>query len=179
VSRIGKVPIAIPDKVTVTLTAGTISVKGPRGELRQELNPRIKIEKDDGTLRVVCLGKDKKSRAFHGLYQRLISNMIQGVTTGYKKELEIIGVGYRAQKQGTVLQMQVGYSQPVTFEPPGGIEISVPNPTAIEVSGFDKQLVGEVAAQIRRVRPPEPYKGKGIRYAGEFVRRKVGKAGVK
>lgn len=178
-SRIGKLPIPVPEKVTVSLSETEIVVKGPLGELRQSLDHRIKVENENGKLKVTRRGNDKKSRSFHGLYQRLISNMVKGVTEGYKKDLEIIGVGYRAQMKGNNLQMQLGYSHPVVFEPPAGIEIKTPSTTSITVSGIDKQKVGEIAAEIRERRPPEPYKGKGIRYVGEYVRRKVGKSGVK
>lgn len=178
-SRIGKKPIPVPGNVTVSIEGGTVAVKGPKGELRQTFRPEMKISQEDGQL-VVERGTDaKEQRALHGLTRALLANMIQGVTQGYRRGLEIIGVGYRAEKKGGALVLSVGYSHQVQYPQPEGISISTPSPTTILVEGIDKQKVGQVAAEIRSVRPPEPYKGKGIRYQGEQVRRKAGKAGSK
>jgi len=178
-SRIGKVPIPLPKGVTVTQDKNEFRVKGPKGELSLTVPPRVTVKQEDGELRVERHGEDKQARAFHGLVQRMVSNMVTGVTDGFRKELEIQGVGYRAAMEGTRLNLNVGKSHPVFFEAPKGITFEVPKPTTIIISGFDKQAVGQVAAQVRSVRPPEPYKGKGIRYAGENVRRKVGKSAGK
>lgn len=178
-SRIGKKPIPVPANVTVSIDGGTVAVKGPKGELRQSFRPEMKISQEDGQL-VVERGTDaKEQRALHGLTRALLANMIQGVTQGYRRGLEIIGVGYRAEKKGEALVLSVGYSHQVQYPQPAGISITTPSPTTIVVEGIDKQKVGQVAAEIRSVRPPEPYKGKGIRYQGEQVRRKAGKAGSK
>lgn len=174
-SRIGKKPIEIPDGVSVEAAPGRVSVKGPKGELSQSLSPRMKVEQADATLTVERPSDRGPDRALHGLTRSLIANMVEGVTDGYEKRLEIQGVGYRAQLKGKDLELAIGYSHPVSLPAPDGIEFEVPQPTEIVVRGIDKQLVGEVAANIRKKRPPEPYKGKGIRYAGEHVRRKVGK----
>src|SRR5215212_4848355 len=174
-SRIGRKPIPVPDGVTVEIAPGQVSVKGPKGELSQALNPEMKISEDDGELTVERPTDRGEHRALHGLTRSLIANMVVGVTDGYEKRLEIQGVGYRARLQGKSLELSVGYSHPVSVTAPEGIEFEVPAPTQVVVRGIDKQLVGEIAARIRRTRPPEPYKGKGIRYAGEHVRRKVGK----
>ena len=174
-SRIGKQPVPIPDGVSVDVAPGRVSVNGPKGELSQELNQEMAVAVDDGELRVTRPSDRKPHRALHGLTRSLIANMVEGVTDGFSKQLEIQGVGYRARLQGKSLELSVGYSHPVSVPAPDGIEFEVPQPTQIIIRGIDKQLVGETAAQIRRVRPPEPYKGKGIRYAGEHVRRKVGK----
>jgi large subunit ribosomal protein L6 len=174
-SRIGKKPIEIPDGVSIDAAPGRVSVKGPKGELSQSLSPRMKVEQADGTLTVERPSDRGPDRALHGLTRSLIANMVEGVTDGYEKRLEIQGVGYRAQLKGKALELAIGYSHPVSVPAPEGIEFEVPQPTEIVVRGIDKQLVGEVAANIRKKRPPEPYKGKGIRYAGEHVRRKVGK----
>ena len=174
-SRIGKKPIQVPEGVTVSLGPGRVSVNGPRGELEQGVSTRMEIVQDDGTL-VVSRPTDRGTdRAIHGLTRSLVANMVEGVTQGFEKRLEIQGVGYRAKLAGKALELSVGYSHPVTIPAPDGIEFEVPQPTQVIVRGIDKQLVGEIASQIRRVRPPEPYKGKGIRYAGEQVKRKVGK----
>jgi large subunit ribosomal protein L6 len=174
-SRIGKKPITVPEGVTVSLGPGRVSVNGPRGELEQGVSTRMEIVQDDGTL-VVSRPTDRGTdRAIHGLTRSLVANMVEGVTQGFEKRLEIQGVGYRAKLAGKALELSVGYSHPVTIPAPDGIEFEVPQPTQVIVRGIDKQLVGEIASQIRRVRPPEPYKGKGIRYAGEQVKRKVGK----
>jgi large subunit ribosomal protein L6 len=188
-SRIGRKPIAIPDGVTVEIKPGLVLVKGPKGELTQDVSPEMKIAQGEdsaadgtdggedvrGTLTVERPTDRGEHRALHGLTRSLIANMVQGVTEGFEKRLEIQGVGYRARLQGKALELNVGYSHPVSVTAPEGIEFEVPTPTQVVVRGIDKQLVGEIAARIRRSRPPEPYKGKGVRYAGEHVRRKVGK----
>jgi len=165
----------VPEGVTVSLAAGRVTVNGPKGELAQVVSPRMEIVEEDGTL-IVSRPTDRGTdRALHGLTRSLVANMVEGVTNGYEKRLEIQGVGYRAKLQGKALELSVGYSHPVSIPAPDGIEFEAPIPTQVIVRGIDKQLVGEIASQIRRVRPPEPYKGKGIRYSGEHVRRKVGK----
>ena len=174
-SRIGKKPIEIPDGVEVDVKPGEVTVKGPRGELSQRVDPGISLELEDGTLVVKRPTDRGEHRALHGLTRSLVANMVEGVTTGFEKRLEIQGVGYRAQLKGRNLELALGYSHPVPIEAPTGIEFEVPQPTRIVVKGIDKQLVGEIAANIRKKRPPEPYKGKGIRYEGEYVARKVGK----
>jgi large subunit ribosomal protein L6 len=174
-SRIGRKPIEIPDGVTVDVKPGSVMVKGPKGELNQTVSSEMKVDKEDGTVTVTRPTDRGDHRALHGLTRSLIANMVEGVTAGYEKRLEIQGVGYRARLQGKALELSVGYSHPVSVAAPDGIEFEVPQPTQLVVRGIDKQLVGETAARIRRVRPPEPYKGKGIRYVGEHVRRKVGK----
>ena len=174
-SRIGKKPIQIPEGVSISLGPGRVSVNGPKGELEQTVSTRMEIVEQDGTL-VVSRPTDRGTdRAVHGLTRSLVANMVAGVTDGFEKRLEIQGVGYRAKLAGKALELSVGYSHPVTIQAPDGIEFEVPQPTQVIVRGIDKQLVGEIASQIRRVRPPEPYKGKGIRYVGEQVKRKVGK----
>ncbi|HSJ14667.1 MAG TPA: 50S ribosomal protein L6 [Longimicrobiales bacterium] len=178
-SRIGKKPIPVPGNVTVTLEGNTVVVKGPKGELRQTFRPEMKISQQDGQLLVERGDDEKEQRALHGLTRALLANMVQGVTEGYRRGLEIIGVGYRAEKRGEALVLSVGYSHQVQYPQPAGISITTPSPTTILIEGIDKQKVGQVAAEIRSVRPPEPYKGKGIRYQGEQVRRKAGKAGSK
>jgi len=177
VSRIGRKPIPVPAGVEIDIKGSRVQVKGPKGQLSREMHPEIKIELVDGEIVVSRPSDDKRHRALHGLTRTLISNMIEGVTNGFTKELEINGVGYRASKQGNKLVLQVGYSHPVEIEPRDGVEIEVPAPTRITVRGIDKEAVGAVAADIRFVRPPEPYLGKGIRYANERIRRKAGKAG--
>jgi large subunit ribosomal protein L6 len=174
-SRIGKKPIEIPEGVSVEIGDGEITVNGPKGELRQTVSPAMRIEQTNGTLSVERPTDRGEHRSLHGLTRSLIANMIEGVTDGFEKRLQIQGVGYRARLQGKALELAVGYSHPVSISAPEGIEFEVPQPTEVVVRGIDKQLVGEVAARIRKQRPPEPYKGKGIRYAGEYVRRKVGK----
>jgi large subunit ribosomal protein L6 len=183
-SRIGRAPISVPPKVQVTWTdSNYVTVKGPRGELSYQVDPALTLKLEDGTLTVTRPSESKQHKAIHGLYRSLVNNMVEGVTKGYTKQLEIHGVGYRAAKVGENLVIQVGYSHPVEVQPPSGISFTVDGidpatkATRLSVSGIDKQLVGEVAAQIRRVRKPEPYKGKGIRYTGEAIRRKAGKAG--
>jgi large subunit ribosomal protein L6 len=174
-SRIGKQPIPLPDGVEVDVKPGSVSVKGPKGELSQVVSNEMKLEVAHGTVTVERPTDRGEHRALHGLTRSLIANMVTGVTDGYEKRLEIQGVGYRARLQGKALELSVGYSHPVSVSAPEGIDFEVPVPTQVIVRGIDKQLVGEIAARIRRTRPPEPYKGKGVRYAGEHVRRKVGK----
>ncbi len=176
-SRIGFKPIPVPDGVEVTIKPGSVHVKGPKGELNQVINPDMVVKQENGTLEVARPSEKRKFQQLHGLTRTLIANMIEGVTQGFKKDLEIQGVGYRAALDGKTLVLSVGYSHPVRVEPEPGIEFSLESQTRLTISGIDKQLVGEQAARIRRIRPPEPYKGKGIRYLGEYVRRKAGKAG--
>ena len=175
-SRIGKQPIAIPDGVTVEVDDGLVTVKGPGGELSQRVVRDLRVIVDGGEVRVERPSDERDHRALHGLTRSLIANMVEGVTKGYEKRLEIQGVGYRAALKGSELELQVGFSHPVTMSPPAGIEFEVPAPNRIVVKGIDKQLVGEIAANVRKIRKPEPYKGKGIRYEGEYVRKKAGKA---
>ena len=174
-SRIGRKPIPVPEGVTVSLGPGRVTVNGPRGELNQGVSSRMEVAEEDGALTVKRPTDRGEDRAVHGLTRSLIANMVQGVTEGFEKRLEIQGVGYRARLQGKAIELSVGYSHPISIPAPEGIEFEVPAPTQVIVRGIDKQLVGEIAARIRRVRPPEPYKGKGIRYADEQIRRKVGK----
>jgi large subunit ribosomal protein L6 len=173
-SRIGKKPIEVPAGVIVSVDPGRVTVSGPKGELRQVVPSRMKIEEEEGTILVSRPTERGEDRALHGLTRTLIANMVEGVTNGFEKKLEIQGVGYRAALAGTDLELQVGYSHSVKIKPRQGIEFEVPVPTQVIVRGIDKQVVGQTAAEIRKVRPPEPYKGKGIRYDGEFGRRKVG-----
>ena len=176
-SRIGKEPIAIPSGVDVTLAGGRVTVKGPKGELSHEVHEAVTLVIEDGQVLVTRSSDQREHRALHGLTRALVANMVTGVTDGYRRDLEIVGVGYRAAARGSNgLTIQVGYSHPVEVDAPEGITFEVPAPTRISVIGYDKQLVGQVAANIRKIRKPEPYKGKGIRYAGEQVRRKSGKA---
>jgi len=176
-SRIGRLPITVPSGVDVALDGRVITVKGPRGSLTRQLPPRIEVERDGDTIVVSRPTETKLDKSLHGLTRTLVNNMVVGVTTGYRKGLEIVGVGYRAQKVGDRLQLALGYSHPIEIDPPAGIAFEVENPTRLAVTGIDKELVGQVAARIRSTRKPEPYKGKGVRYAGERVRRKAGKAG--
>ena len=177
-SRIGKLPIEIPGSVDVQVERGLVRVKGPKGELSQVVPLRMSIEKQEETIVVTRPTDRGEDRSLHGLTRTLINNMVVGVTDGYEKKLEIVGVGYRVLSKGpTQLEFQLGYSHSITFNAPEGITFTVENPTHLGVQGIDKQLVGEVAANIRKLRKPEPYKGKGVRYAGEHIRRKVGKAG--
>ncbi|WP_071396703.1 50S ribosomal protein L6 [Bacillus tuaregi] len=176
-SRVGKKPIEIPAGVTVSFDKNTVTVKGPKGELSRSFNPDIQINVEDNVITVSRPSDQKEHRALHGTTRALLSNMVEGVSKGFEKSLELIGVGYRAQKQGKKLVLNVGYSHPVEIEPEEGIEIEVPANTKVIVKGTSKERVGALAANIRDVRPPEPYKGKGIRYEGEFVRRKEGKTG--
>ncbi|HVY77155.1 MAG TPA: 50S ribosomal protein L6 [Solirubrobacterales bacterium] len=174
-SRIGRKPISVPESVTIDVAPGRVSVKGPKGELAQSLSVEMKVAQADGVLTVERPTNRGEHRALHGLTRSLIANMVEGVTEGFEKRLEIQGVGYRAQLKGKNLELALGYSHPVSIEAPEGIEFEVPQQTEIIVRGIDKQLVGQVAADIRKRRPPEPYKGKGIRYRDEHVMRKVGK----
>jgi len=174
-SRIGKQPIELPAGVNVAISPGRVQVNGPLGELSQTVPQRMQIEQDDGTIVVKRPTERGDDRALHGLTRSRVANMVEGVTTGFEKRLELQGVGYRASLRGTDLELNVGFSHPVVIRPPQGISFEVPEATSVLVKGIDKQQVGEIAAQVRKVRPPEPYKGKGIRYEGEYVRRKVGK----
>ena len=176
-SRIGKMPIDIPQGVEVTITGDKVTVKGPKGELSRSFPGEIGIQVLDNQV-LVTRPENKRFKAFHGLTRTLVANMVEGVTKGFQKNLEIVGVGYRAALQGNKLVLQLGYSHPVEFIPPKGIEVEVPSPTKISIKGIDKEQVGALAADIRAQRVPEPYKGKGVRYEGEYVRRKVGKAGA-
>ena len=176
-SRIGRLPVEIPGGVDVTLDGRAVSVKGPRGTLALELTAPIEITRDNGTLKVTRPNDEGHVRALHGLSRTLVANMVTGVTQGYSKTLEIVGVGYRVQARGSNLEFSLGFSHPVVVTPPDGITFRVETPTRLVVEGIDKQAVGEVAANIRKLRKPDPYKGKGIRYQGEQIRRKVGKAG--
>ena len=174
-SRIGRTPIPLPEGVSVDISGQKVTVAGPKGELRHTVVEPIRVSESDGTLVVTRPTDRGPHRALHGLSRTLVANMVQGVSDGFERRLEIVGVGYRAQLRGASLELAVGFSHPVTIEPPEGIQFEVPAPTQVVVRGIDKQAVGQVTAQIRAVRPPEPYKGKGIRYVGEIVRRKVGK----
>ncbi|MBN1349561.1 50S ribosomal protein L6 [candidate division KSB1 bacterium] len=180
-SRIGKLPIQIPDGVNVEIQGTTVSVSKGDKSLEQTIHPQIKISIDNEqqTLTLKRVSESKFHRSLHGLYRTLIHNMVVGVTAGFEKRLEIVGVGYRAEAKGRLVQFQLGYSHPVLFIPPEGVDVKVENPTTIIVSGFDKQLVGLIAAKIRSFRPPEPYKGKGIKYQNEYIRRKAGKTAGK
>jgi large subunit ribosomal protein L6 len=177
-SRIGKLPVAVPSGVDVAIDGAHVTVKGPKGTLSHTVASPIIVEKNDGVLDVKRPDDERQSRALHGLTRTLVNNMVVGVTEGYEKKLEIVGVGYRVLSKGpTQLEFQLGYSHSITFNAPEGITFTVDGPTRLGVQGIDKQLVGETAANIRKLRKPEPYKGKGVRYAGEHIRRKVGKAG--
>jgi len=176
-SRIGKKPVTIPSGVTVSLSGSTVAVKGPKGELTRSLPGEMRVTQGDGVLTVERPSDIGRHRALHGLTRSLLQNMVDGVTAGFTKELEIQGVGYKAEERPTGVRLVVGYSHPVEYDAPAGIAIKVETPTKVRVEGIDKELVGQVAAELRRVRPPEPYKGKGIRYVGEHVRRKAGKTG--
>ena len=177
-SRIGKLPVTVPSGVDVSIDGRTVTVKGPKGTLSHTVIEPITVERgDDGAILVKRPDDERRNRAFHGLTRSLVNNLIVGVTSGYEKKLEIHGVGYRVALKGSNLEFALGFSHPVVVEPPEGITFAVETPTRFSVSGIDKQLVGETAANIRKIRKPEPYKGKGVRYAGENVRRKVGKTG--
>lgn len=178
-SRIGKRPITIPSKVTVTIDGQKVTVKGPKGELSRVLPAEAVVVQEGETIVITRLNESRPARERHGLCRTLVANMVDGVSQGFQRRLEIQGVGYRAQVQGKNLNMSMGFSHPVVIEPPDGIQFAVENNVNVLVSGIDKEIVGNTAAKIRAVRPPEPYKGKGIRYAGEAVRRKVGKSGAK
>lgn len=175
-SRIGKMPIDIPAGVDVTIDGSTVTVKGPKGELTRTVHKNITVEKDGAVITVTRPNDENLNKSLHGLTRTLIANMVEGVSKGYSKELEVNGVGYRAQKNGNELVLTVGFSHPVTFKENDDIKIEVPGPNKIIISGSDKQKVGQFAAEVREVRPPEPYKGKGIKYVDEFIRRKEGKA---
>ncbi|GAB3068311.1 MULTISPECIES: 50S ribosomal protein L6 [unclassified Phycicoccus] len=176
-SRIGRLPVSIPSGVDITIDGQTVKVKGPKGELSHRVAEPITVEKGDEALEVKRPNDERQSRALHGLTRSLINNMVLGVTEGYEKKMEIHGTGYRVVNKGGTLEFALGYSHSITVEAPAGISFTVENPTRFAVQGIDKQLVGEVAANIRKLRKPDPYKGKGVRYAGETIRRKVGKAG--
>ena len=178
-SKIGKLPVTVPAGVTVTFNDGVISVKGPKGELKQEINKNIKVEIKDGEVALSTLDGSKQTNAFHGLYRNLIHNMVIGVTTGFTKTLVITGVGYRAEVQGKVLMLNLGYSTDFFATIPEGLTVTADAQGKITISGIDKQQVGEFSSQIRKLRKPEPYKGKGVRYETEVIRRKVGRTGVK
>jgi large subunit ribosomal protein L6 len=178
-SRIGNLPVPVPNGVTVTLDANTVKVKGPKGELTHKLPGGITVEKEDSTLHVKRASDETPHRALHGLTRSLVNNMIEGVTKGYQKQLEITGVGYKAEVKPYGLQLALGFSHIIEYKAPAGIKLTAPQPTQILIDGADKAMVGQVAAELRSLRPPEPYKGKGIRYAGEQIRRKAGKAGGK
>lgn len=176
-SRVGRRPIPVPEGVEVTIQNSRVSVKGPKGELTGSFHPDLSIHLAEGVLSVSRPSDQRRHRSLHGLTRTLLANMVEGVSAGFRKNLELVGVGYRAQQVGEKVVLQVGYSHPVEWTPPTGVSLAVEGTNRISVTGIDKQLVGEVASQIRRVRPPEPYKGKGIRYAGEVVLRKAGKSG--
>ena len=178
-SRIGKKPLPVPNGVQVTLDGTRVTVKGPKGELSRELHADIAVSLDDGTLTFTRPTETQQHRSLHGLTRALVANMIEGVTNGFTKALELHGVGYKAEPNAEGVRLVVGYSHPVDYAAPKGISIVVDSPTAVKIEGIDKELVGQVAAELRQVRPPEPYKGKGIRYVGEHVRRKAGKTGAK
>ena len=176
-SRIGRMTIPVPTGVQVDIQSNHVAVKGPKGTLERDFAPEMRIVQEDGTLRVERPNDDKRSRELHGLSRTLLNNMVVGVTDGFRKGLEITGVGYRAQLVGNKLQLNLGYSHPIEIDPPEGVAFEVENPTRLAVTGIDKELVGHVAARVRAMRKPEPYKGKGVRYSGEVIRRKAGKAG--
>ena len=178
-SRIGRKPIPVPKNVTATVEGQTVKVKGPKGELERRLHPSMAIALDDGNITVQRPSDEPGHRALHGLTRTLVANMVDGVTKGYSKQLEIVGVGYKAEGRPYGLQLALGFSHPVEYRAPKGIKLTAPQPTQIIIEGADKELVGQVAAELRSLRPPEPYKGKGIKYQGEQIRRKAGKAGAK
>ena len=178
-SRIGKAPIQIPSGVEIKVEGNVVSVKGPKGQLSREINKDMQVTIESGALRVSRPTDEREHKALHGLTRSLINNMVEGVTKGYSRSLELVGTGYRAAKSGQKLTLSVGFSHPVEFEPPKGIEFAVPAQNQVVVNGIDKEVVGQVAANIRAIRPPEPYLGKGIKYAGERIRRKEGKTGKK
>jgi large subunit ribosomal protein L6 len=178
-SRIGRKPVVVPKGVTLQVEGNSVAVKGPRGELRRELHPEMEIALKDGQFTVARPSEEKRHKALHGLTRTLVQNMVEGVSKGFSKSLEIQGVGYKAEAKPYGVNLIVGFSHPVKYEAPKGIKISVDNNVMVKVEGADKELVGQVAAELRQVRPPEPYKGKGIRYVGEQVRRKAGKTGAK
>src|SRR6266513_2009457 len=176
-SRIGRLPVTIPSGVDVKIDGRTVTVKGPKGQLSRTFHPNVSIAREDGKLNVSRGDETQETRALHGLTRTLIANMVAGVTTGFAKDLEISGTGYRAILQGKKLQLALGFSHPIEIDPPAGVSFTVETPQKLKVSGIDKEAVGEVAAKIRRLREPDPYKAKGVKYAGEYIRRKAGKAG--
>jgi len=178
-SRVGKAPIPIPGGVSVAIEGTTVRVKGPKGELSREISPRISVIEKDNEVVLERDGEDKQVKSYHGLYRQLINNMVVGVSTGFSRSLVINGVGYRAELAGKTLTLNLGYSNPIEFAVPEGISVELDGPTKLKVSGIDRELVGKIASEIRGLRPPEPYKGKGVRYEDEYVRRKVGKSGIK
>ncbi len=178
-SRIGKLPIPVPKGVTVTVEGHTVKVKGPKGELTRTITSDIGVALNEGVLSVTRPSDDPRHKALHGLSRTLLANMVEGVTKGFQKQLEIVGVGYKAEPRPFGLQLALGFSHPVQYRAPAGIKLSAPQPTSIIIDGADKEVVGQVAAELRSLRPPEPYKGKGIKYVGEQIRRKAGKAGGK
>lgn len=175
-SRVGKQPIPIPEGVEISVEGRKVIVKGPKGVLEREIHPGFTLEREDGSVKLIRPDDSKSTRAFHGLYRSLINNMVLGVTEGFQKKLEIVGIGYRAERRGRGVTLMLGFAHPIFFVPPEGVEVKVETPTNLVIEGTDKELVGQVAAKIRSFKPPEPYKGKGIRYEGEHVRRKAGKA---
>jgi len=176
-SRIGRLPIAVPSTVDVTIEGRRVTVKGPRGTLTRDIHPDMTVSREDGSIVVTRPTEQKTHKQLHGLTRTLVNNMVVGVTDGYRKGLEITGVGYRAVKVGEKLQLSLGYSHQIEIDPPAGISFELENPTRLSVVGIDKELVGQIAAKVRATRKPEPYKGKGVRYSGEYIRRKAGKAG--
>jgi large subunit ribosomal protein L6 len=176
-SRIGKLPVTLPKGVDVTVDGQKVSVKGPRGELRRTFHPLVKVDRADGTLTVVRANETQQAKAIHGLSRSLLANMVTGVATGYTRDLEISGTGYRATLAGKKLQLALGFSHPIEIDPPAGISFALETPQKVRVAGADKEVVGEIAAKIRALRVPDPYKAKGVKYAGEYIRRKAGKAG--
>jgi large subunit ribosomal protein L6 len=178
-SRIGKKPVAVPKGVTVTLTGNTVKVKGPKGELERAIHPTMVVRQDGDAIVVDRPSDEPQHKAIHGLSRTLVANMVEGVTKGFQKQLDIVGVGYKAETRPYGLQLALGYSHPIEYRAPKGIKLTAPAPTTVVIDGADKEIVGQVAAEIRSLRPPEPYKGKGIKYQGEQIRRKAGKAGGK
>ena len=176
-SRIGKLPVTVPTGVDVKVNGQDVSVKGPKGELRRTFHPLVKVDRADSTLTVVRANETQQAKAIHGLSRSLLSNMVTGVSTGYTRDLEISGTGYRATLAGKKLQLALGYSHPIEIDPPAGISFALETPQKVRVAGADKEVVGEIAAKIRALRVPDPYKAKGVKYAGEYIRRKAGKAG--
>jgi large subunit ribosomal protein L6 len=176
-SRIGKLPVTLPKGVDVKVNGQEVSVKGPKGELRRTFHPLVKVDRADGTLTVVRANETQQAKALHGLSRSLLSNMVTGVATGYVRDLEISGTGYRATLAGKKLQLALGFSHPIEIDPPAGISFALETPQKVRVAGADKEVVGEIAAKIRALRVPDPYKAKGVKYAGEYIRRKAGKAG--
>lgn len=178
-SRVGKAPIAVPAGVDIKIDGNVVVVKGPKGELTREIHPDMLLKLENGALLVDRPSEGRNHKALHGLTRTLLANMVEGVTNGYQKNLELVGTGYRATKAGQNLSLAVGFSHPVVMEPPSGVTVEVPTPGSVVIKGIDKELVGQFTANVRAVRPPEPYLGKGIKYAGERIRRKVGKTGKK